>query len=43
MTDRNKNLFTYTFTGTVFGKKASKEAFDFVIPKSARVVDSRKQ
>lgn len=43
MTDRNGNLFTYTFTGTVFGKNASKETFDFVIPKSARVVDSRKQ
>ena len=42
MTDRNKNLFTYTFTNTVFGKKVPKEAFDFVIPKNAQVVDSRK-
>lgn len=41
MTDRNKNLFTYTFTGTVFGKKAPGEAFDFVIPDKARVIDKR--
>lgn len=42
LTDRNNNIFTYSFTGTVFGKRAPKEAFDFVIPKGARVVDSRK-
>ena len=42
LTDRSDNLFTYSFTGTVFGKKAPKETFDFVIPKSARVVDSQK-
>jgi outer membrane lipoprotein-sorting protein len=42
MTDRNKNLFTYTFSGTVFGKKVPREAFDFVVPKDARVIDSRK-
>lgn len=42
MVDRNKNLFTYTFSGTVIGKKAPGEAFDFVIPKSAQVIDSRK-
>ena len=41
MTDRNKNLFTYIFTGTVFGKKAPKGAFDFVIPNNAQVVDTR--
>jgi outer membrane lipoprotein-sorting protein len=42
LTDRNKNLFTYTFTGTIFGKKIPQEAFEFVIPNNARVVDSRK-
>jgi outer membrane lipoprotein-sorting protein len=42
LTDRNKNLFTYTFANTAFGRKVSKEAFDFVIPKNAQVVDSRK-
>lgn len=42
LTDRNNNIFTYSFSGTVFGKKTSPGAFEFVIPKNARVVDSRK-
>jgi outer membrane lipoprotein-sorting protein len=42
MTDRNDNLFTYTFAKTTFGKKNSKEAFEFAIPTTARVIDMRK-
>jgi hypothetical protein len=43
LTDSNGNIFTYTFSNTAFGERAPKEAFDFVIPNGARVVDSRKQ
>jgi outer membrane lipoprotein-sorting protein len=42
MTDRNGNLFTYTFTKTLFGKKIPKEEFEFAIPTTARVIDMRK-
>ena len=42
MTDRNGNLFTYTFTKTVFGKKIPNEEFEFAIPTNARVIDMRK-
>jgi outer membrane lipoprotein-sorting protein len=42
MTDRNDNTFTYVFSATVFGKKYSKETFEFAIPKNARMVDMRK-
>jgi outer membrane lipoprotein-sorting protein len=42
MTDKNGNLFTYTFTATTLGKKIPGRAFEFAIPKSARIVDLRK-
>jgi outer membrane lipoprotein-sorting protein len=42
MTDRNGNLFTYTFTATALGKKIPGRTFEFAIPKSARIVDLRK-
>jgi outer membrane lipoprotein-sorting protein len=42
MTDRNGNLFTYTFTATTLGKKIPGRTFEFAIPKSARIIDLRK-
>jgi outer membrane lipoprotein-sorting protein len=42
MTDRNGNVFTYTFTGTMLGTSIPGEAFRFAIPKKATVVDMRK-
>jgi outer membrane lipoprotein-sorting protein len=42
MTDKNGNLFTYTFTATTLGKKIPGRTFEFAIPKSARIVDLRK-
>lgn len=41
MTDRNNNTFTYVFTATAFGKKYSKETFEFTARKDTRIVDLR--
>jgi outer membrane lipoprotein-sorting protein len=41
LTDNNSNVFTYTFSSTVFGEKFAKERFAFNAPKSARIVDMR--
>ncbi|MBN2188051.1 MAG: outer membrane lipoprotein carrier protein LolA [Chitinispirillaceae bacterium] len=41
LTDKNDNVFTYTFSSTVFGKKHAKEGFVFNVPKNARIVDMR--
>ena len=42
LTDRNGNVFTYTFAATTFGKKFKNEEFEFAIPKNARIIDMRK-
>jgi outer membrane lipoprotein-sorting protein len=42
LTDRNGNVFTYTFTATTLGKTIPGRTFEFAVPKSARVVDLRK-
>jgi outer membrane lipoprotein carrier protein len=41
MTDHEGNTFTYVFSATEFGRKFSRETFEFAIPKSARIVDMR--
>ncbi len=41
MTDHNDNTFTYIFSATAFGKKYSKETFEFAVPENARTVDMR--
>jgi outer membrane lipoprotein-sorting protein len=41
LTDNNGNLFTYTFSSTVFAKKFAQEGFAFNAPKNTRIVDMR--
>lgn len=41
LTDKNMNIFTYTFTKTEFGSTIPKKVFEFEPPSDAQVIDDR--